>query len=126
MEDKLIYPELSYKIIGVSFEVSNEIGPDCKEKHYQRAIVKAFKREGIEFQEQVPVEMKFQEQKIGIYFLDFLVEKKMILEIKRGEHFSKNNIKQVYDYLKATDLKLGLLVNFTNKGVMFKRIVNLY
>ena len=52
------------------------------------------------------------------------VENKIVLEIKRGEHFSKTNLKQVYGYLKATGLQLGIVANFTAKGLKFKRIVH--
>ena len=59
-------------------------------------------------------------------FFDFLYENKIVIELKQGEVFSKNNINQIYAYLKAKKLKLGLLINFTKKGIKFKRIVNLY
>lgn len=57
--------------------------------------------------------------------MDFVIEGKIVLEIKVGEHFSKNNINQIYGYLKATDLKLGILANFTRTGVKYKRIINI-
>jgi len=56
---------------------------------------------------------------------DFIVDDKIILEIKRGEKFLKDNIDQTYRYLKMTGLKLGILANFTSKGLMYKRIVNI-
>ncbi len=60
-----------------------------------------------------------------LYFADFIVAEKIIIEIKKGERFLKNNIDQLYSYLKATNLKLGILANFTRNGVQFKRIVNI-
>jgi GxxExxY protein len=57
--------------------------------------------------------------------LDFLYEDIIVIELKQGNGFSKRNINQIYSYLKATGLKLGLLINFTRDGVKFKRIVNL-
>lgn len=59
------------------------------------------------------------------YILDFLYENIIVIELKQGDSFSKRNINQIYSYLKATGLKLGLLINFTRSGVKFKRIVNL-
>ncbi|MDD5551634.1 MAG: GxxExxY protein [Candidatus Pacebacteria bacterium] len=121
----LIYPELSYRIIGIMFEVYNNLGVGYQEKYYQRAIAAVFKKEKLNFQEQVLVPLKYLDEKIGRYFLDFLIEDKIILEIKKGDRFSRKDIEQVYAYLKARKLKLGLLVNFTNNGVKFKRILNL-
>ncbi len=63
--------------------------------------------------------------KLARYVFDFLYESKIVIELKQGSIFSKQNINQTYSYLKATGLKLGLLVNFTRGGVKFKRVVNL-
>jgi len=58
--------------------------------------------------------------------MDFIIEDKIVLEIKKGERFLKQNIDQLYRYLKAGDLQLGILANFTSRGLQFKRIVNLH
>jgi len=125
-EEKLIYPELSYKIIGILFEVHNQLGGGYQEKYYQRAIEKAFDQEKIKYQSQCPVAIKFKDNKIGCYYIDFLVDNKIILEIKKGNYFSRNNIGQVNGYLKSTNKKLAILANFTSDGVKFRRILNLY
>ncbi|MBN8695689.1 MAG: GxxExxY protein [Bacteroidetes bacterium] len=62
---------------------------------------------------------------IGRGFLDFLVEDKIIVELKKDENFTKTSIDQVLNYLKTTDLKLAILINFTKQGVKFKRIINI-
>ena len=62
---------------------------------------------------------------MGNYFLDFLIEDKIILEIKKREYFSKQDINQLFEYLQTTGLKLGIIAHFTRIGVKFKRIVNL-
>lgn len=121
----LIYPELSYKIIGILFEVYNSLGAGYQEKYYQRAISTAFRKQKINFKEQVLIPLTYLNEKIGKYLLDFLIENKIVLEIKRGDRFSRKDIEQIYSYLKAKRLKLGLLANFTNHGVKFKRILNL-
>lgn len=69
--------------------------------------------------------MKYKGAIVGNYFLDFLIENKIVLELKKGDRFSKKDIEQVYAYLKVTGLKLGIIANFTGKGVKFKRIVNI-
>jgi GxxExxY protein len=65
------------------------------------------------------------EKELGIYILDFLYEDKIVIELKQGENFSRQDFKQIYAYLRATNLKLGLLIHFTRTGIKFKRIVNL-
>jgi len=122
----LIYPEESYKIVGMLYEVWNEIGFSHKEKYIQQAIANLFVKNNISFKKELKVELKFDNEKIGFYFLDFLVENKIVLEIKRREYFSKNDIDQLYAYLKATGLKLGIIAHFTRTGVKIKRVVNLY
>lgn len=121
----LIFPELSYKIIGILFEVYNEMGYGYQEKYYQKAISDRLKETSLFFREQVPIKITFNDNKIGQYFLDFVVENKIVLEIKKMDKFLKSNIDQTYAYLKSTGLKLGILANFTKKGLQYKRIVNL-
>ena len=120
----LLYPELSYKIIGVTFEVYNKLGPGYLEKYYQRAIAIALKDSGLKYREQVYASLMFKNVKIGKCFFDFLIEDKIVLELKIGDRFSKQDIEQIHSYLKVNNLKLGLLVNFTSQGVRFKRIIN--
>jgi GxxExxY protein len=124
--DDLIYPELSYKIGGILFEVFNELGPGLREEYYQRAIALALKKYKLKYAEQVYAPLKFDGVKIGSYYFDFLIEDKIILEIKRGDYFKPSYIKQINEYLIVSNLSLGLLANFTNTGVKIKRIVNIY
>lgn len=121
----LIYPELSYQIIGILFEIFKQLGSGYQEKYYQRAIAIEFKRCGLKYKEQVSAPLMYKNSKVGNYFLDFLIEDKVVLEIKREKNFSRKNIEQVYGYLKAFKLKLGILANFTKEGLRFKRIVNI-
>jgi len=121
----LVYPELSYQIVGMLFEVFRELGSGYQEKYYQKAIAKELKYCGIKYGEQVPVPLVYKGDKIGIYYLDFLIEDKIVLEIKKEKHFSRKNIEQVFGYLKSRGMKLGILANFTKDGLRFKRIVNI-
>ena len=123
--EDLIYPELSYQIIGILFEIYKELGSGYQERYYQKVVATELKRCGLKFKEQVSVPLIYKGQRIGNYFLDFLIEEKIILEIKRGERLSGKNIEQVYAYLKAANLKLGIIANFTKEGVKFKRILNI-
>jgi GxxExxY protein len=125
-EGKLIYEELSYKIIGCLFEVFNKIGGCHKEVVYQRALAALFRREKIGFREQVYQPLEVGDSKVGSYYLDFLIEEKIILEIKRKVRLSAIDYQQVKQYLKATGLKLGILASFTEKKVKHERVLNLY
>ena len=120
----LIYPELSYQIIGILFDVYNELGPGHKEKYYQQAIALALENNNIGFAREVCIPVEYRTLKIGKYFLDFLIAGQVVLEVKKGDYFPAGNIVQIDTYLKATKLKLGILANFTNRGIKFKRIVN--
>ena len=121
----LLYPELSYKIIGILFEVFNELGYKYQEKYYQRAIGESLRNIKLPFKEQVHVPIKFRDANIGRYIVDFLIDNKIALEIKRGDYFSRSDIIQILAYLKTTKLKLGILARFSSKGLKFKRIINI-
>ncbi|KKS65826.1 MAG: hypothetical protein UV40_C0025G0002 [Parcubacteria group bacterium GW2011_GWA1_42_7] len=122
----LLYKELSYKIIGVLYDVFNELGYGYQEKYYQKAIALALKEKEIKFKEQVYIPLKFKDNIIGKYFLDFLIEDKLILEIKKGDKFHKSTITQIFAYLKSFNIKLGVIANFTKNGIKIKRIINLH
>lgn len=122
---ELVYPELSFKIIGILFDIHNEIGGGHKEKYIQKAIENALKKEKIPFQKELRCPLIYDDKEIGKYFLDFLIDNKIVLEIKVGERFKKEYFNQVFSYLKAKKLKLGILVNFTREKVRFRRILNI-
>jgi len=121
----LIFAEECYQIIGICFEVFNKIGYGHKEKFYQEAVAHKLKEKKINFREQLKARVKLGEKELGIYYLDFLVFDKIVVEIKKRNYFSIKDINQLSAYLKATRLKLGLLIHFTNTGVKYRRIVNL-
>lgn len=120
----IIYPELSYKIIGVLFEVYNKFGYSYPEKYLQRAIEEALKTNKISFEKEKKVDLYFDEKKIGNHFVDFVIDGKVILEIKKGFKLSTADIKQVLMYLRSLNLKLGILVYFNSEKLLYKRIVN--
>lgn len=125
-EKDIIFASEVYEIVGMMYEIYDLLGYGHKESFYQNAVAEIFRKNKKEFQEQLKVKVKFGEKDLGEYIFDFLYENKIVIELKQGEVFSKNNINQIYAYLKAKKLKLGLLINFTKKGIKFKRIVNLY
>ena len=122
--DDILFPELSYEILGYAFEVFNQLGPGHAEKTYHNGMKVLLKNKQINFRDQVHFPVKFQDKIIGKSVFDFLVEGKIIVEIKKDVHYSKAHLEQVLNYLKVSNLKLGILINFTNNGVTSKRIIN--
>ena len=123
-EAEIIYKDLSYEMVGVMFEVFNELGYGYQEKHYERAAEKIFIKKKMNYKRQLPYSIFFRGEKIGTCYLDFLVENKIIVELKKGNYFSRKNINQVKEYLKVTGLKLALIINFTPYVVKVLRILN--
>lgn len=123
---ELIHKELSGQIIGALFEVHNQLGTGLLEKYYQRALAEEFKKRQLEFKQQVSVPISYKGVAIGRRVIDFFVAGKVVVEIKKDSHFSRQHIEQTISYLKALNVQLGILANFTGGGVKFKRILNLY
>lgn len=123
--DNVIYKELSYEIMGAVFEVYNELGFGFKEKYYAEAIAKELDKKKLKYKKEVSCKLKYKGEDIGLYRFDFLVEDKIIIELKQGDFYSRQNFNQVLQYLKASDLKLAILINITQHGVKYKRVLNI-
>lgn len=123
---ELVYKHLTGKIIGLAFEVFNKLGPGLTERQYRQGLAELFRRENIFFEEEVKLELKLEKKKISQLWFDFLVDNKVILELKVGPRFYKTHFDQLFAYLKSSGMKLGLLILFTRQGVRIKRIANLY
>ena len=118
---KILYEELSYKLRGCFFEVYNELGPGHKEQIYQEALKISFKEKGLKFIEKNRLKIKFKGKDIGIYEPDFIVEDKIIVEIKSVLIMPKVFEKQLYYYLKGSNYKVGYLVNFGSERIDIRR-----
>ncbi len=121
---KIIYKDLSYKIMGLTFNVFKNIGYGYREKYYQRAMEEEFKKENVRYKRESPVRLIYGGRIIGRYFMDFIIEDKVILELKVAKDFYTKNIKQILSYLTAKNLKLGILAIITKDGVKYTRLVN--
>jgi len=121
---KVIHKKLSFDIVGILFEVYNKLGYGYQEKYYEKAIEACLIERKYKYKRQAPYTIEFKGQFIGRYYFDFIIEDKIILEIKKGNYFDRRNISQVKGYLKASGLKLAILANFTPNGVKFFRVFN--
>ena len=112
--------------MGVLFEVSKELGYGHKEKYYCNAIAEGFRAKRIPYKEQLYTPLLFKGKVVGKYYLDFLIDSKIVLEIKKGNMYSsRKHMEQIISYLKVNNLKLGILAQFTDEGVKYKRLVNI-
>ena len=122
-ENEILYKELSYKIVGLAMRVHSKLGYGFLEKVYENALMVLFRREGIEAKQQAPIIVYFEEEVVGNYYADILVEDKVILEIKSVENIIDAHIAQTLNYLKATGLRLAIILNFSKEKLKYKRIV---
>ncbi len=114
--------DLTAKIIGVFYDVYNELGYGFLESVYQEALVMALREAGLAVQCQVPVPVWFRRQKVGDFRADILVEKKVLLELKSSRSIDPAHEAQLLHYLKATEIELGLLLNFGTRP-QFRRLL---
>jgi len=121
---KLIHPELSYKINGILYAVHNELGRYCNEKQYCDAIENRFNKFQIKNKREVILPPFFEGELKGRNRVDFLVEEKVILEVKAKRFINKEDYYQVMRYLKALNKKLAIIVNFRERILKPKRIIN--
>jgi GxxExxY protein len=123
-KDKLLYPELSYQIMGILFEVHNKLGTKYQEKHYQNAVEIKLKELNIPYQKEKKVNVKFENKDLGEFYVDFIIDNKIILELKKIWKITEDEIKQVLRYLDAVNLKLGIVANFKHKRLDYYRVLN--
>ncbi len=109
------YIELTEKIINIFYKVYNRLGYGFLEKVYENALMIEFKKEGIPAVSQSAIKVFYEGEVIGEYFADILVDNKVIVEIKAAKRFAEENEAQLLNYLKATDIEVGLLLNFGTK-----------
>lgn len=121
---ELIFKEESYKIIGACFEVHKHLGHGFKEIVYKDALELEFKKTKTPFIREKAFDIIYKEEKLKHYFIsDFVIYDKIILEIKIGSYIGNPYIKQTINYLKASGLKLGIVVNFGTPSLEFQRVV---
>lgn len=121
---KIVLPKLSYEIMGILFKVHNGLGPTFLEKYYQRAVEKELKKAELSYQCEFAIELLYDGESIGRYFLDFVIEDKVVLELKAKRSYHPKFFKQVLAYLRSSGLPLAILANFRSERLDYKRIIN--
>ena len=116
--------ELTGKIIAALIEVHKKLGPGFLESIYQAALPIEIKNRGLTVEEQKSIRIIYDGKEIGLHRLDLVIEGQVIVEIKAVSAFDDSHMAQVLSYLKATKLKVGLLINFAKGTLKIKRIVN--
>jgi len=114
------YKKLTEKIIRIFYRVYNNLGYGFLEKIYENAMMIEFKKEGIFAVAQFAIKVFYEGEVMGEYYADILVDNKVVVEIKAAKHLVEENEAQLLNYLKATDIEVGLLLNFGIKPE-FKR-----
>lgn len=118
----LKHSDLTDKIIKAYYDVYNQLGYGFLEKVYENALLIELRKKGLFCVAQLPIEVFYEEQKVGQYFADILVEDSVILEIKAAELLVEEHEAQLINYLKATELEIGLLLNFGKKPEFKRKI----
>ena len=122
-DSNIIYPDLSYKIMGAIFEVDKKMGPGFLESVYGKALIEEFSGRGMKVETEKVINLKYKGKKIGVHRLDLIVDDKVVIELKTVERFSLHHKAQLTSYLKASGFKLGILVNFSKSKVEYQRVL---
>ena len=120
-----IYPDETYAIVGAAMEVHRILGPGFSESIYQEALAIEFERQGIPFEKEKAIIVKYKDTELHNTFrADFVCYHDIIVELKALESTTLEHRSQVINYLKATGFKLGLLINFGERQLYRRRIIN--
>lgn len=122
-ETNIVYPDLSYKIMGAIFEVHKKLGPGFLESVYEKALIQELSSREIIVETQKTIDLTYRDKKVGVHRLDLIVEDKVVVELKTVERFSVHHKAQLTSYLKASGYKLGILVNFSKSRVEYRRVL---
>ena len=121
-DDGLVHGGLTGEIIGAAMEVHSKLGPGFLESVYEEALAYEFGLQNISFEKQKAIDVLYKNRPVKQFVCDFLVDNKVIVELKAIKQITEIEKLQVINYLKATGIEVGLLVNFGNAKLEFKRL----
>jgi GxxExxY protein len=119
----LLYEELTYRIRAVLLKIYNILGPGFREETYKRAVLLELKKQKFEFDSEKEFEVFYDDRRIDCFRLDIVVEEKVILELKAVDQLARIHESQLLSYLRASGLRVGLLVNFGEPSLQIIRRV---
>lgn len=120
--DNFKHKLITQKILKAYYNVYNSLGFGFLEKVYERALLVELQEVGLNSEPQKQINVYYKNKLVGNYFADIVVEEKVIIELKANEFLSSCHSSQLYNYLKSTEIEVGLILNFGEKPE-FKRIV---
>ncbi|MBI3459228.1 GxxExxY protein [Candidatus Azambacteria bacterium] len=122
--EKILYKELSYKLQGLFYGIRNDLGSGHKESIYQKALEKELSAIGIVFQREPAVKIySGKNEYLGLYRPDFIIENKIIIELKATRFITRQESARVYDYLRNSEYELAYLVNFASPQFFMRRFL---
>jgi GxxExxY protein len=121
---ELIYKELTHTIIGCAMEVHRVLGPGFQEYIYQRAMAIELQSAGVRFAEEFELSIHYKGNKIGLRRVDFWIDNKISLEIKARSEIDNAYLAQAINYIEASNIEAGLIINFGAPSLQFKRLHN--
>ncbi len=125
LDNKILYKEESFKIIGACMKVHSSLGSGFLEAVYEEAIEKEFDIQKIPYKKQVKLELYYNDQKLKKHYrADFVCYDNIVLEIKAVSQIPSAFFAQLKNYLKCTNMELGMLINFGTSSLTYKRIIN--
>jgi GxxExxY protein len=123
MEDGILYGEKSYQLVAATIQVWKTLGYGFLEKVYENALAFELRKRSIGVELQKPLKVQQEGCTVGDYVADMVVDGKIIVELKSAKAIDPTHVAQTLNYLKATGLRLGLILNFSPKELQFKRVV---
>ncbi len=121
-DEPLLHEDVTDKIIKAFYNVYNKLGYGFLEKVYENAFLIEIKKSGLNVIAQYPVKVFYDNEQVGFYIADLIVEKKVIIELKAAEALAEEHEYQLINYLKATEIEIGLLMNFGKKPEFKRKI----
>lgn len=121
---ELLHRDLTEKIIGIFYKVYNELGYGFLEKVYHNAMCLELSKNNLQFEKEKKINVFYDNEVVGEYYADLLIENKVIVEIKAAELLKEEFEYQLVNYLKATKIQIGLILNFGKKAEIKRKIFN--
>jgi GxxExxY protein len=118
------HEEITRRVLSAAFEVSNELGSGFLESVYEKALLMVLESDGLHAVAQHPLQVNFRGSVIGTYLADIIIEDKVLIELKAVKKLAPEHIAQILNYLKATGLEVGLLINFGTSQIEYRRFNN--